>query len=59
MEMAESLAIISAGVFFLVGLLSGIWKYKQIMASDKGEAHPYVDICHRSSLFYGVLIAIF
>lgn len=52
METAESLAVIAAGVFFLVGLLSGIWKYQQIMASENGEAYPYVDICHRSSLLY-------
>lgn len=52
MEAAESVTIISAGVFFLTGLLTGIWKYKQIMASENGQAHPYVDICHRSSLLY-------
>ncbi len=52
MEIAESVAIISAGVFFLAGLLSGIWKYLQIKASVNGQAHPYVDICHRSSLLY-------
>ncbi len=52
METAESVAIVSAGVFFLTGLLTGIWKYKQIMASENGRAHPYVDICHRASLMY-------
>jgi hypothetical protein len=52
MEAAESLAIVSAGVFFLTGLITGIWKYKQIMASENGQAHPYVDICHRASLLY-------
>ena len=52
MGTAESLAIICAGVFFLVGLLTGVWKYLQIHASDTGQAHPYVDICHRASLLY-------
>ncbi len=52
MEAAESLAIVSAGVFFLIGLITGIWKYKQIMASENSHAHPYVDICHRASLMY-------
>lgn len=52
MSAAEKLTLLSAGVFFLVGLLAGVWKYKQIMASEKGEAHPYVDICHRASLLY-------
>lgn len=49
---AENLAIISAGVFFLTGLLTGVWKYQQIMKSEDGSAHPYVDICHRASLLY-------
>ncbi|MCX2977668.1 hypothetical protein [Candidatus Marimicrobium litorale] len=52
METAEKLAIVSAGVFFLTALLTGIWKYRQIMAAANGEAHPYVDICHRASLLY-------
>lgn len=52
MEAAESLAIVSAGIFFLTGLITGVWKYKQIMASEDGQAHTYVDICHRSSLLY-------
>lgn len=52
MSNPESLAIIAAGAFFLVGLLTGTWKYLQIHASKTGEAHPYVDICHRASLLY-------
>ncbi len=52
MEDAEALAIVSSGTFFLVGLLTGVWKYKQIIRSEQGVAHPYVDICHRSSLLY-------
>ena len=52
METAEKLAIVSSGVFFLTALLTGIWKYRQIMAAPEGEAHPYVDICHRASLLY-------
>ena len=52
METAQSVAIVCAGLFFLTGLMTGIWKYKQIMASAEGQAHPYVDICHRASLMY-------
>lgn len=52
MGIAEKLAIVGAGSFFLVGLLSGVWKYLQIHQSDTGEAHPYVDIGHRASLLY-------
>ncbi len=49
---APNLAIVSAGAFFLTGLLTGTWKYVQIHASEDGQAHPYVDICHRASLLY-------
>ena len=48
----EKLAIIFAGIFFLVGLLTGVWKYQQIKSSASGSAHIYVDICHRASLLY-------
>lgn len=52
MHSPEALAIIAAGTFFLVGLLTGVWKYLQIHASEAAQAHPYVDICHRASLLY-------
>jgi Ca2+/Na+ antiporter len=52
MESAVALAIISAGVFFLVALLTGVWKYLQIRGSKHASAHPYVDIAHRASLMY-------
>lgn len=52
MESSVALAVISAGVFFLVALLTGVWKYLQIRASEKATAHPYVDIAHRASLMY-------
>jgi len=49
---AESIAIIAAGLFFLTGLVTGVWKYLQIRDSADGQAHPYVDVCHRASLLY-------
>ena len=52
MESSQQLGIIAAGVFFLTALLTGVWKYLQIRASEKAEAHPYVDIAHRASLMY-------
>lgn len=58
----EKLAIFFAGVFFLTALLTGIWKYRQIAGSETGQAHPYVNICHRASLLYAfaaVLLARF
>ncbi len=62
MNTAYQLAIVAAGIFFLNGLLTGVWKYSQIAASEQGRAHPYVDIAHRSSLLYSfaaILIATF
>jgi hypothetical protein len=62
MNTAYQVAIVAAGIFFLNGLLTGVWKYSQIAASEQGRAHPYVDIAHRSSLLYSfaaILIATF
>ena len=52
MGASEKLAIIAAGLYFLIGLLTGIWKYQQMMASENGEAHYYVNITHRAALLY-------
>lgn len=49
---AERLAILGSGVYLLIGLLTGVWKYREIMRSPTGQAHPYVDIVHRASLMY-------
>lgn len=49
---AAQLALTSAGSFFLVGLLTGVWKYWQIATSEEARAHYYVDIAHRASLMY-------
>jgi hypothetical protein len=62
MSAAESLAIVAAGVFFLNGLLTGVWKYLQMRTSPDALAHPYVDIAHRTSLMYSfaaILLAYF
>lgn len=59
---AYQIAIFSAGVFFLNGLLTGVWKYVQIANSEEGKAHYYVDIAHRTSLLYSfaaILVAQF
>lgn len=49
---AVALAILSSGVFLVVGLLTGVWKYLEIMRSEKARAPYYVDIAHRASLLY-------
>lgn len=49
---AESFALISAGLFLLVGMLTGWWKYRHMMRSDDATAPTYVDICHRTAFMY-------
>lgn len=59
---AVALALVASGVFFLCGLLTGVWKYLAIMANDTAEAPYYVNIAHRTSLLYAFaaqLLAVF
>ena len=52
MEPALKLAFVSCGVFFMTGLVTGVWKYVHIDRSPNGQAPAYVDICHRAALLY-------
>ena len=61
-EPAVKLSVVSAGVFFLTGLLTGAWKYAHIARSPEATAPVYVDIAHRASLLYSfaaLLVAVF
>lgn len=49
---ADVFCLLAAGVFFSSGLLTGVWKYRAIMASDAAQAPVYVDVAHRASLMY-------
>ena len=54
--------LLGAGVMFLIALLLGVWKYRQMATSDSHLAHPYVDTAHRAALLYSfatLLIATF
>jgi hypothetical protein len=54
--------MLAAGVMFLLALVLGVWKYREIVASEDYKAHPYVDIAHRAALLYSfalLLIASF
>jgi hypothetical protein len=44
--------LLAAGLILLLALVLGVWKYRQIMASEDHRAHPYVDIAHRAALLY-------
>lgn len=60
---ADTKAVLLAdAVMFLLALLLGVWKYKQIATSEDHTSHIYVDIAHRASLLYSfalLLIATF
>ena len=54
--------LLADAVMFLMAQLLGVWKYRQIMTSEEHAAHLYVDIAHRTALFYSfalLLIATF
>ncbi len=59
---AVSMALLCSGIFFLTGLLTGVWKYLAIMKSAQAEAPYYVNIAHRTALLYAFaaqLLAVF
>ena len=54
--------LLAAGLVFLLALVLGVWKYRQIMVAEDHRAHPYVDIAHRAALLYSfatLLLAVF
>jgi hypothetical protein len=54
--------LFAAGLIFMLALLLGVWKYRQMAASQAGTAHPYVDTAHRAALLYSfatLLVATF
>ena len=56
------LTLLAAGLIFLLALVLGVWKYRQIMVAGDHRAHPYVDIAHRAALLYSfatLLLAVF
>jgi phosphatidylglycerophosphate synthase len=56
------ITLLAAGLILLLALVLGVWKYRQIMASEQRRAHPYVDIAHRAALLYSfatLLLAVF
>ena len=49
---AERLCTLCAGLFFMISLLTGVWKWRCMATSKTGEAPKYVNTAHRSSLLY-------
>ncbi|WP_218153948.1 hypothetical protein [Nonomuraea pusilla] len=50
--MDTKIVLLAAGLIFLLALLLGVWKYRQMATSPEHTAHPYVDIAHRTALLY-------
>jgi hypothetical protein len=56
------ITLLAAGLIFLLALVLGIWKYRQMATAQDHRAHPYVDIAHRAALLYSfatLLVAVF
>lgn len=54
--------LLAAGLMFLLALVLGVVKYRQMAASAEGLAHPYTDTAHRAALLYSfaiLLVAVF
>ena len=54
--------LLAAGLIFLLALVLGVWKYRQMVTSENHLAHPYVDIAHRAALMYSfatMMLAVF
>lgn len=59
---AACIALSAAGIFFMAGLLTGLWKYLCMRRSPQAEAPYYVSVAHRAALMYAFsaqLLAVF
>jgi hypothetical protein len=60
---ADTKAVLLADAgMFLLALLLGVWKYRQMASTENHLAHPYLDIAHRAALMYSfalLLVATF
>jgi hypothetical protein len=52
MDTASKLTLVACGIFFLVGLLTGVWKYLSIWKSPISQSPRYVNVAHLASLQY-------
>lgn len=59
MEPASRLTLLACGVFFLIGLFTGVWKYLAIWRSPGSAAPRYVSVAHQASLAYSFATLIF
>ncbi|MCB9034722.1 MAG: hypothetical protein H6553_12850 [Chitinophagales bacterium] len=50
--LGSKIGILFSGIFLLIGMITGAWKYWEIRHSSEFKAHDYVDIAHRAALMY-------
>ena len=51
-DVVSSTLLLVSGAFLLVGMLAGVWKWRQMMTRPSSQAHVYVDTAHRAALMY-------
>ena len=59
---ASRIALTASGIFFMTGLLTGVWKYLCMRRHQSAEAPHYVNTAHRAALMYAFsaqLLAVF
>ena len=59
---ATRIALSTSGIFFMIGLITGVWKYLCMRRHQRAEAPHYVNIAHRAALMYAFsaqLLAVF
>jgi len=59
---APRIALIASGIFFMTGLLTGVWKYLCMRQHQSADAPHYVNTAHRAALMYAFaaqLLAVF
>jgi len=49
-------ALFFAAFYFITALLTGVWKWRAMLAAPDGQAHKYIDIAHHAALHYGPFI---
>ena len=52
MNLAVKISVLFAGLYLLVGMITGVWKYAAIMRSDEHRSSMYIDISHRNALLF-------
>jgi hypothetical protein len=50
--MAVKISILFAGLYLLIGMLTGVWKYAAMMKSENHKSSMYIDIAHRNALLF-------